>query len=71
MFLAAPGLSYNACTFFKDGDTWKEVKNKGDYTITKDEWDIIQFEPVNAAAVRLVINLPEEFATGIYEVIIE
>jgi DUF1680 family protein len=56
---------------YKDGDSWREVENKDDYQITKDNWDFIEFEPVSTEAVRLVIILPEEYATGLYEVIIE
>jgi hypothetical protein len=56
---------------YKDGDTWTEVEHKGYYQITKDDWDLVEFEPVSAEAVRLVISLPEEYATGLYEVIIE
>ncbi len=55
---------------YKDGDHWKLVIAKGDYTVTKDAWDIVEFVPVITDALRMVIDLPEEYATGLYEVII-
>ena len=56
---------------YKDGEQWKVVEVKGDYTVTKDAWDIVQFKPIETDALRMVIDLPEEYATGLYEVIIE
>lgn len=56
---------------YKDGNQWKYVATKGDYKVSKDAWDIIQFKPIKANAIRLVIDLPEEYATGLYEVIID
>lgn len=53
------------------GDSWKEIEIEGTYTITKDAWDVVQFKAVNADALRVVIDLPEEYSTGLYEVIIE
>lgn len=56
---------------YKTGNNWKEVENTGDYTITKDAWDVIDFEAIEVDALRVKIDLPEEYATGLYEVIIE
>jgi hypothetical protein len=56
---------------YKDGEQWKEVEVEGGYTISKDTWDIVQFKPVTTDALRMVIDLPKEYATGLYEVIIE
>ncbi len=56
---------------YKSGDDWKPVNAKGDYPITKDAWDQIEFEAVKTNGLRLVIQLPKEHATGLYEVVIE
>lgn len=50
---------------------WRDVMPKEGYTVTKDDWDVVPFNPVKAEGLRLVVDLPEEFATGIYEVVIE
>lgn len=52
-------------------DTWHDVIAKDGYSITKDDWDTVQFNPVTANGLRLSIELPKEHATGLYEVIIE
>jgi len=50
----------------KDGQ-WVAVKNSGAYTVTKDGYDTISFEPVTTTAMRLEVQLPAEFASGIHE----
>lgn len=56
---------------YKVGDEWKPVPATGEYKVTKDDWDSIHFQRVNTNAIRLMIHLPEEFATGVHEVVIE
>ena len=55
----------------KSGDAWKDVKPEGEYSVTKNAWDKVQFKAVKTDALRLLIQLPKEFATGLYEVVIE
>jgi len=52
---------------YESGDGWKPVKVKGEYTITKDDWDEIEFEPVTTSALKLEVTLSKEFSSGIYE----
>jgi len=54
----------------KDGQ-WVAVKNSSPYTITKDGYDTISFEPVTTTAMRLEVQLPPEFASGIHEWILK
>nr|WKN35387.1 glycoside hydrolase family 127 protein [Tunicatimonas sp. TK19036] len=54
----------------KDGE-WVPVEAKAEYEVTKDDWDSIQFEPVETQAVRLRIKLNDEYATGVHEWIVE
>jgi hypothetical protein len=49
----------------------KHLIPEGAYPLSKDTWDIVQFKPVTTDALRMVIDLPKEYATGLYEVIIE
>ena len=52
--------------------TWRSPPEiTSDSHFFKDAWDIVQFKPIVTDALRMVIDLPEEYATGLYEVIIE
>jgi len=53
------------------GGTWKPVKDKSGFTVTKDGWDSVGFEPVRTSAVKLRMKLNSEFSAGIYEWVIE
>ncbi|OIN60318.1 glycoside hydrolase family 127 protein [Arsenicibacter rosenii] len=50
----------------ESGD-WKEVQPKGPYGTAKDAYNEILFEPVRTSALRLDVQLPKEFASGIME----
>lgn len=52
---------------YQSGNKWVDVKNKTPYKVTKDGWDIIEFEPVKTTALRLNIKLPDKFSSGIHE----
>ena len=54
----------------KDGE-WVPVKNTSAYTVTKDNYDTVQFEPVTTTALKLEIQLPVDNATGIHEWIVK
>jgi len=51
--------------------SWLPVNNNTDYTITKDDWDVLEFEPVRTTALRLRVKLSEKFSSGIHEFIVE
>jgi hypothetical protein len=53
------------------GNTWKPVKLKTPYSITKDAWDSIYFDPVKASAVKIKVKLSKDFSAGIYEWVVE
>lgn len=50
----------------ESGD-WKPVKNTTPYELTKDKYNTVQFEPVKTAALRMIIQLPKNDASGIHE----
>lgn len=52
---------------YASGEDWKPVRIVAEYTITKDDWDEIEFEPVTTNALRLQVQLNKEFSSGIYE----
>lgn len=55
---------------YLNGDDWKPVVVQGEYPIIKDALNRIEFESVSASAVRVVITLPKEYASGIYEIVL-
>jgi hypothetical protein len=52
---------------FLDGKDWKPVAAKGDYSIAKDKWCEVSFAPVATTALRLVVKLQQDWATGVHE----
>lgn len=50
----------------KDGE-WKPVKNQSSYEISKDKFNSVKFEPVTTTAMKLEVQLPADYATGIHE----
>lgn len=50
---------------------WTPVRNSNPYRITKDGWDSLLFVPVRARSVKIKVKLNKEFASGIYEWIVE
>jgi hypothetical protein len=56
---------------YKDGENWVPVKTTSSYTITKDKYDSIKFEPVKTTALRVEIKLPVDYATGVHEWIVK
>ena len=56
---------------YLNGNIWEPVKAKTSYKVTKDGWDSLAFKPVKASAVKIKVKLNKDFASGIYEWIIE
>ncbi|MCW5555734.1 MAG: glycoside hydrolase family 127 protein [Verrucomicrobiae bacterium] len=52
---------------FLDGQNWKPVAAKGNYSVAKDKWCEVEFEPVQTAALRLVVKLQDGWSTGVHE----
>jgi len=52
---------------YKSGEKWLPVKNSSPYGIEKDKYNTVRFTPVNTKALRLEIQLPEKFSSGIQE----
>lgn len=56
---------------YKQGDQWLPVQNVSPYTVTKDKYDSVRFDPVKTTALKLEIQLPAENASGIHEWIVK
>lgn len=54
----------------KDGQ-WVPVESTTAYEIAKDKYNTVQFKPVKTRALRMEVQLPAEFATGIHEWIVK
>ena len=50
----------------KEGE-WAPVKNSTPYKITKDQYDIITFDPVTTTALKLEIQQPADHSSGVHE----
>ncbi|MEO7043900.1 MAG: beta-L-arabinofuranosidase domain-containing protein, partial [Ferruginibacter sp.] len=56
---------------YKKGDEWIPVDTTTGYEIAKDKYNTVEFKPVTTTALRLVIQLPKNDASGIHEWIVE
>lgn len=56
---------------YNPGNKWKPVKAKSAYTVTRDGWDSVEFEPLKASAIKLRVKLNKDFSSGLYEWIVE
>jgi hypothetical protein len=52
---------------YDSGNGWKPVEIKGEYSVTRDDWDVVEFDPVITSALKLEVQLSEEFSSGVYE----
>jgi len=56
---------------FLSNGQWKAVKTEKAYTVTRNAWDKVKFDPVQTNAIRLRVKLNKKFSTGIYEWTVE
>jgi DUF1680 family protein len=56
---------------YLSGNIWKPVKARTAYKVTKDGWDSLEFNPVKASAIKIKVKLNKDFASGIYEWIVQ
>ncbi|HEY9045405.1 MAG TPA: glycoside hydrolase family 127 protein [Ohtaekwangia sp.] len=52
---------------YKDGDSWKPVKNTAAYEVKKDAYSTISFDRITTSTLRLEVILPKEHSAGIME----
>jgi hypothetical protein len=52
---------------YLDQGDWKAVKATEAYPVAKDKWCAVRFTPIKTTALRLVVQLPADFAAGVHE----
>jgi len=52
---------------YKSGDKWLPIRNAGPFGVAKDATNTVRFAPVTTSGLRLEIQLPEKFSSGIQE----
>ena len=52
---------------YRDGSDWKPVTTTENYPVAKDQWCAVRFAPVKTSALRLRVQLPPNFASGVHE----
>jgi len=52
---------------YRDGAEWKPVKNPSTYGVEKDRYNRTTFDAITTDGLRLVVQLPDGFSTGIHE----
>ena len=56
---------------YLDGKGWKPVSAATAYPVRKDQWCAVKFAPVTTSALRLVVQLPPNFAAGAHEWVVQ
>ncbi len=49
------------------GGEWQEVKTRTPYTVSKDKFNEVTFEPIQTGALRMLVQLPKDASSGILE----
>lgn len=57
--------------YYKAGTEWKPVNIRTPYTVAKDQYNTVTFDPVTTTALKLEVQLPADNAAGIHEWIVE
>jgi uncharacterized protein len=52
---------------YKKGDQWLPVETTKPYVVNKDSYSEVSFKPVKTSALRLEVDLPKEWSSGILE----
>ena len=52
---------------YLDGGTWNPATPTEPYPVAKDKWCAVRFAPLKTTALRLMVQLPPNFATGVHE----
>ena len=52
---------------YKSGEEWRPVQNLDPYGLEKDVYNLVRFRPVRTQALRLEIQLQQDFSAGIHE----
>ncbi len=53
--------------FYKDGEAWKPVAGPSGYGVVKDKYNKAGFRPVRTTGLRLEVQLPADYSSGVEE----
>lgn len=53
--------------FYRDGDQWRPVAKPSGFDCKADQYNRSTFEPVKTTGLRIEVQLPEKFSSGIHE----
>jgi uncharacterized protein len=53
--------------YYKKDEQWVPVKNINAYHISKDQINTIKFDPIKTTGLKLEVQLPEKYASGVHE----
>ena len=51
----------------RDGDAWKPAENLDAYGVRKDTFNRVRITPIETTAIRLQVQLREDFSGGVLE----
>jgi DUF1680 family protein len=52
---------------YRDGEAWKPTNTQDEYGVSKDRYNVVRFQPVKTAALRIEVQLQGEFSGGVLE----
>ena len=61
------GLPQSWRLFYRENDAWKPVRNPGNFGVSKDVFNQVNFEAVNTTALKIEVNLAPGLSGGILE----
>jgi DUF1680 family protein len=53
--------------YYKQGDRWIEVKNKGAYGVEKDKFNVVKFSRVTTTALKIELKMQKDYSAGLQE----
>jgi len=56
---------------YLNGNIWESALVRAPYSVTKDAWDSVVFDPVTATAIKIKVKLNKDYSSGIYEWIVK
>jgi len=52
---------------YREGNQWRPVRTRTEPGVARDRWNVVQFDPVETTALRLVVQLQSNVSAGILE----
>ncbi len=52
---------------YRDGQQWRPVEGAGEFGVQRDAWNDVYFKPVTTSAMRIEVQLQENYSAGLLE----